>query len=280
MRAGARLCEYKLPFPVTSNEHILSSFEAALQKEKADHPTTTIRLAVLDHITSMPSIILPIQELVNLCRKYGVEQVFVDGAHAIGNTDIDVQDIDADYYVANVHKWLFAPPVVAFFHSKPHHLTRLHHPVVSHSYGTGLLNESYWVGTRDYSAFLAVPAAIKFVKDFFGDVNTYKKSNHDKVVEMAEMLTAAWGTCLGAPPELFASMAMVGLPSKLNIHSEVEYSIFKILRPSQVKAHSHICHEHTAIGICRDGKILANHAAISFNLRLLSVEVRKDGLPS
>lgn len=249
MRAGARLFEYKLPFPVASNEHILSSFEAALQKEKADHPTTTIRLAVLDHITSMPSIILPIQELVNLCRKYGVEQVFVDGAHAIGNTDIDVQDIDADYYVANVHKWLFAPPVVAFFHSKPHHLARLHHPVVSHSYGTGLLNESYWVGTRDYSAFLAVPAAIKFVKDFFGDVNTYKKSNHDKVVEMAEMLTAAWGTCLGAPPELFASMAMVGLPSKLNIHSQVKYSIFKILIPSQVKAHSHICHEHTAIGI-------------------------------
>lgn len=280
IRAGARSFEYKLPFPVASNKQILSSFEAALQKEKASHPTTTIRLAVLDHIASMPSIILPIQELVNLCRKYGVEQVFVDGAHAIGNTNIDVQEIDADYYVANVHKWLFAPPVVAFFHSKPHHLARLHHPVVSHSYGTGLLNESYWVGTRDYSAFCAVPAAIKFVKDFFGDANTYKKSNHDKVVEMAEMLAAAWGTCLGAPPELFASMAMVGLPSKLNIHSQVEFPICKILLPSQVKAQSHICHEHILISILAKWKNLASHATIPFNFRLLSVELRKDTLLS
>lgn len=210
-----------MPFPVASNEEILSTFEELLRKEKADNPARTIRLAVLDHITSMPSIILPIRDLVRVCRAHGVEQVFVDGAHAIGSVGINVHDIDADYYMANVHKWLFAPPVVAFFHAKPHHLSRLHHPVISHSYGTGLLNESYWVGTRDYSALLAVPKAIRFVKDFFGDLEFYRKSNHDKVVEMGEMLARSWGTCLGAPPDLFASMVMVGLPPGLNIHSQV-----------------------------------------------------------
>ncbi|KAG0583214.1 hypothetical protein KC19_3G118400 [Ceratodon purpureus] len=220
VRAGAHLLEYKMPFPVKSKEEILHSFEEFLKKEKADHPARIIRLAILDHITSMPSIILPVRDLVRLCRTYGVEQVLVDGAHAIGSVDINVHEIDADYYMANVHKWLFAPPVVAFFHAKAHHLSRLHHPVVSHSYGTGLLNETYWVGTRDYSALLSVPKAIQFVKDFFGDLENYRMSNHDKVVEMGEMLARSWGTCLGAPRDLFASMAMVGLPPGLNIHSQ------------------------------------------------------------
>ena len=213
-----------MPFPVISKEEILHTFEEFLQKEKANHPACTIRLAILDHITSMPSIILPVRELVGLCRTNGVEQVFVDGAHAIGSVDINVHDIDADYYMANVHKWLFAPPVVAFFHTKAHHLPRLHHPVVSHNYGTGLLNETYWVGTRDYSALLSVPTAIQFIKDFFGDLEAYRKDNHDKVVEMGEMLARSWETSLGAPPDLFASMAMVGLPPGLNIHSQVQSS--------------------------------------------------------
>lgn len=234
-----------MPFPVRSNEEILSTFEEFLRKEKAENPARTIRLAVLDHITSMPSIILPIRDLVRLCRIHGVEQVFVDGAHAIGSVDIDVHDIDADYYMANVHKWLFAPPVVAFFHAKPQQLSRMHHPVVSHSYGTGFLNESYWVGTRDYSALLSVPKAIQFMKDFFGDMEFYRKSNHDKVVEMGEMLARSWGTCLGAPPDLFASMAMVGLPPGLNIHSQV--NIF----PRNLKFSELLYHHVAHVSICK-----------------------------
>lgn len=219
VRAGAHLLEYKMPFPVASNSEIIRTFEEFLQKKKAEYPSRTIRLVILDHITSMPSIILPVRDLVCLCRNYGVEKVFVDGAHAIGSVDVDVNGINADYYMANVHKWLFAPPVVAFFHAKPQLLSRLHHPVVSHSYGAGLLTETYWVGTRDYSALLAVPKAIQFMKDLFGDLKAYEKSNHDMAVEMGVMLARTWGTSLGAPPEMFASMVMVGLPAQINIHS-------------------------------------------------------------
>ena len=35
----------------------------------------------------------------------------------------------------------------------------------SHNYGKGLAKECAWVGTRDYSAFLAVPEALKFVEE-------------------------------------------------------------------------------------------------------------------
>lgn len=206
---------------MASEEQILRTFEKALKKEREEHPSSTIRLAVFDHIVSMPSMILPVCQLVKLCRSYGVENIFIDGAHGIGNLELSMKDIDADYYTSNLHKWMFAPTTAAFFHCKSKHLPRLHHPIISHLYGSGIVAECSWVGTRDYSALVAVPEAIKFVKDLTGSIEDYSQQNHCKVVAMAEMLASAWGTHLGTPPEMCAAMAMIALPATLNISSQV-----------------------------------------------------------
>ncbi|KAF8414111.1 hypothetical protein HHK36_002110 [Tetracentron sinense] len=51
-----------------------------------------VRLAVIDHITSMPIILIPVRELVKICCEEGVAQVFVDGAHAIGIWNLEDKD--------------------------------------------------------------------------------------------------------------------------------------------------------------------------------------------
>nr|ABR18137.1 unknown [Picea sitchensis] len=218
VRAGARVIEVHLPFPVSSKEEIIGKFRKALEQGKTQ--SGRIRLAVLDHVTSMPSVVLPIKELIRICREEGVDQVFVDGAHAIGNLDIDMQDISADFYTSNLHKWFFCPPTVAFLYCRRSLLPNLHHPVVSSEYGNGLAIESAWIGNRDYSPQLSVPAALEFVKQFEGGIEGIRKKNHDSVVLRGEMLAKAWDTHLGAPPELCSAMAMVGLPDSLKVGSE------------------------------------------------------------
>ncbi|XP_027108065.1 probable L-cysteine desulfhydrase, chloroplastic [Coffea arabica] len=217
-RAGGQIIEVKLPFPVNSDEEIIQEFGKALELGRMNG--RKIRLALIDHITSMPSVVIPVKELVKMCREEDVDQIFVDGAHAIGCVDIDVKDIGADYYTSNLHKWFFCPPAVAFLHCKKSDiLNQLHHPVVSHEYGNGLAIESSWIGTRDYSAQLVVPEVMDFVNRFDGGIDGIKKRNHEKVVEMAIMLAKAWGTHLGVPPQMCSSMAMVGLPACLGIFS-------------------------------------------------------------
>ncbi len=56
------------------------------------------RLAIIDHVTSNTGFVLPVKRLVDLFHSLGV-QVLVDGAHAIGMLDLDLRDLDADYYV-------------------------------------------------------------------------------------------------------------------------------------------------------------------------------------
>ncbi|XP_073066257.1 L-cysteine desulfhydrase-like [Primulina eburnea] len=215
-RAGGSVIVVHLPFPVNSNEEIIAEFRKGLARGKANG--RTVRLAIIDHITSMPCVVIPARELVRICREEGVERVFVDAAHAIGSVHVDVKEIGADFYVSNLHKWFFCPPSVAFLYCRKLPVSPdLHHPVVSHEYGNGLAIESAWIGTRDYSSQLVIPEALDFINRFQGGLVGIQKHNHDKVVEMGEMLAKAWGTNLGSPPEMCPSMAMVGLPSGLGI---------------------------------------------------------------
>ncbi|KAL8544754.1 hypothetical protein ACS0TY_005111 [Phlomoides rotata] len=218
-RAGGSVIVVHLPFPVTSNEEIIAEFRKGLARGRANGKK--VRLAIIDHITSMPCVVIPARELVKICREEGVERVFVDAAHAIGNVHIDVKEIGADFYVSNLHKWFFCPPSVAFLYCrKSPGSPDLHHPVVSHEYGNGLAIESAWIGTRDYSSQLVISDVLEFTSRFEGGLEGIRKRNHEKVVEMGQMLAKAWGTNLGAPPEMCPSMAMIGLPSKLLVLCE------------------------------------------------------------
>lgn len=218
--AGASVVEVDLPFPVSSKLEIIAEFRKGLSRAKSDG--RKVKLAIIDHITSMPSVLMPVQELVQICREESVDQVFVDAAHAIGSVPIDVQQIGADFYVSNLYKWFFAPPSVAFLYCRKSNpsSSEMHHPVVSHEYGNGLPVESSWIGTRDYTPQLVVPAIMEFVNRFEGGSEGIMRRNHEEVVRMGKMLAEAWGTSLGSPPEMCASMVMLGLPSKLRVSSD------------------------------------------------------------
>ncbi|KAL2326553.1 hypothetical protein Fmac_025611 [Flemingia macrophylla] len=209
---GGSVVEVQLPFPVRSDDEIVSEFKKGLEKGKLNGGK--VRLAIIDHITSMPSVVIPVRQLIKICREQGVEQIFVDGAHAIGSLRIDVKEIGADFYVSNLYKWFFSPPSVAVLYCKDNS-KNVHHPVVSQEYGKGLPVESAWVGMRDYSSHLVVPSILEFVNRFEGGIEGIMKRNHDGVVKMGTMLKESWGTILGSPPEMCASMIMVGLPSRL-----------------------------------------------------------------
>lgn len=181
---------------------------------------------------TLSAMVFPIKQLVALCRKYEVQDVFVDGAHAVGQVNVDLADIGADYYTSNAHKWLFAPTSVAFLHCKkqpgkeePHHI------VASLKYGRGLPQEASWAGTRDYSSFQAVYDCVEFINneldpfllssgaltDEEWDRDTfpfrYSAWNHKKFLAYAKILTEGWGTSVASPDDTVGCLGMVELPS-------------------------------------------------------------------
>ena len=138
-----------------------------------------------------------------------------------GQLDIDICRLGVDYYTGNLHKWCYVPPAVAFLWvASPKNLKAMHYPVISHAYNLGLLKETSFVGTRDYSCFAVVPSAIEFHRtvgsksaEVASGSETAFEYTHRLITEAALMLTAAWGTKLGQPVDSCGSLMMVGLPA-------------------------------------------------------------------
>ena len=200
-RVGACVVEAAVPFPLAEAAQIVAAVSSRLG------PRT--RLAIFDHITSPTAVIFPVSELTALCRAAGVP-VLIDGAHAPGMLSLDVPSIGADWYTGNCHKWLMAPKGSAFLWTAPERQADTHPLVISHGYGQGFTAEFDWVGTRDPSAWLSVPAAIDFHERLGGA--RLRERNAALAREQAMMLARTWATERGAPDALTASMAAVRLP--------------------------------------------------------------------
>jgi isopenicillin-N epimerase len=109
---------------------------------------------------------------------------------------LDVPSIGADWYVGNCHKWLMAPKGSAFLWGNPARQVDLHPLVISHGYGRGFVAEFDWTGTRDPSAWLAVPAAIDFHNQIGG--SSLREQNAKLARESATFLARHWKTERGS----------------------------------------------------------------------------------
>ena len=61
----------------------------------------------------MPSIVWPIHAIKLFLDEKGID-LFVDGAHAMGQVDIDIMNLGSVAYFSNLHKWAFTPKSAAF----------------------------------------------------------------------------------------------------------------------------------------------------------------------
>lgn len=204
-QTGAQLRIVTLGMPVPSGADIATRVAAAIG------PAT--RLVCIDHVASASAVIMPVARIAATCRAAGVA-LLVDGAHAPGMLTLDLDGLDADYYVGNCHKWLCTPKGAAFVRVAERAREGLHPLAISHAYGAGFPDEFYMVGTRDPSAQLTLPDAIAFHEALGGA--DLRARNHALAVAAGRMLAERLGTDCGAPPDMFGAMATVAMPAALS----------------------------------------------------------------
>jgi isopenicillin-N epimerase len=130
--------------------------------------TKHTRLIFLSHITSSTAIRFPVEQVVAAARKLGI-MTFVDGAHAPAQVPLSLRTLNADIYTGACHKW--TPKGSSFLYVRKEHQPLFDPLVISWGYKADKPSHSLFLdyhqqqGTRDFSAFCSIPAAISFMKE-------------------------------------------------------------------------------------------------------------------
>jgi isopenicillin-N epimerase len=201
---GQRGAEYKrvsIPLPLPGDEEIVERLWQGV--------TERTKVIFLSHITSPSAVIFPVAEVCRRAREAGI-LTMIDGAHAPGQVDLSLEEIGADFYTGNCHKWLCAPKGAGFLYARQDRQALLHPLVVSWGWESEnpgpsrFIDHFSWVGTSDPSAYLSVSAAIDFQREH--DWPTVRQECHRLAGWAREQLSQLTGMPPVCPDESFAQM--------------------------------------------------------------------------
>jgi isopenicillin-N epimerase len=201
--------EVKLPLPMTTPEAVVETIASGVNQRT--------RLIVVSHITSPTAITLPVEQIIAMAKDRGVA-VCVDGPHAPLQIPLQISRLGCDFYLASCHKWLCAPFGTGFTYvaekwhdhaAKPLALSWGRLPPTQPQQWT---DHHLWCGTRDYSGYLSIPAAIEIFQK--KGLDKTRQRNHELAKFARTSLMKALGTEALVPndPKWFAMMAAVWLP--------------------------------------------------------------------
>jgi isopenicillin-N epimerase len=230
---GFKYINHAISLPVTTPNDFVNSFWQGV--------TPHTRVIFLSHITSPTAMIFPIYEICKRARSEGILTV-IDGAHAPGQIDLSLDELGADIYSGNLHKWLCAPKGSGFLYARPE-IQELIEPLVI-SWGwksedpgpSRFVDYQEWTGTRDISAFLAVPDAICYQEQHHWD--QVKTHCHEMAADVRRRITAftglepfypdsqTWYAQMGTAP-LPGYVDIVSLKAKLYDEYHIEIPVIK-----------------------------------------------------
>lgn len=154
--------KHNISLPLISKEKFIEEFWKGYNKN-----TKAISLG---HCTSATALVFPVKEICERAKELGLITI-IDGAHIPGHIPLNLEEIKADFYTGTLHKWLLGPKGSTFLYVHKNFQNLLEPLIISWGYESAnptkskFLEENEMQGTRDISAFLTVPAIMKFFEE-------------------------------------------------------------------------------------------------------------------
>ena len=92
--------------------------EASSPDELWEGVTPATRVICVSHVSCFTGAVFPVEEIVGPARDRDI-LTMVDGAHAPGQIPLALDELGADFYAGNCHKWLCAPKSAGFLYVRP-----------------------------------------------------------------------------------------------------------------------------------------------------------------
>ena len=160
-KTGAKYIRQEISLPIVSKEKLLEEFWSGYSSKT--------KVIFINEISSATALIFPVKEIREKARELGLITI-IDGAHVPGHIDLNILELNPDFYTGTLHKWMLSPKGSSFLYVKKEFQGDINPLVVSWGYVNPVYVESEFLdnheyqGTRDISAFLCTPKVIDFLE--------------------------------------------------------------------------------------------------------------------
>lgn len=171
-----RSVKLELDYPI-SDDQILDLTETVLRRDR------TIKLVMMDALSSLPGVISPCERVCRVCRQYDIYSL-VDGAHAVTQIPVDLSPSQPDFFASNLHKWSYVPRGCALLYVRSSLPQSIQSIPIGHGYVSSTqpyvpspisanpespwVTQHEWIGTVDWSGYFSVGAAFDFINQCGG----------------------------------------------------------------------------------------------------------------
>lgn len=208
-RSGIVVKKVSVPAEPKSKDDLIAPFTKAISAKT--------RLISFSHISNVSGIALPAREICQLAKSKNILSQ-VDGAQSLGMMDLNLKDLDCDFYTGSTHKWLMGPFENGVLYVRREKLSQVWPNVISAGWkeGSTTVDEKLCVlGQRNETTPFALPEIVEFhnsigkknVEDRVRQLNAHLRKQIQSRIPSATFVTPA-------AAELSAGITVINLSGK------------------------------------------------------------------
>ena len=163
--------------------------------------TSRTRLVAISHISNSLGTINPIKEIIRLAHEAGAK-VLIDGAQALAHLEVDVQELDCDFYAFSAHK-IYGPMGIGGLYGKEALLNEMPpyqgggEMIANVTFEKTTYNEppfKFEAGTPNVAGAVAFGAALDYLKQI--GIHNIARREHELLEYATEALSAIPGVSI------------------------------------------------------------------------------------
>ena len=206
-----------------NDEEIVSLYEKQITKKT--------KLIMVSHMINITGQILPVKKICEMAHSYNID-VLVDGAHCVGHIDVDIKDLNCDYYGSSLHKWLSAPLGTGLLFVKKEKISKIEPILAGHVHQRDNIMRLNHIGTHPVHSDLAINDAI----DYLESIGIERKQNRLRYIQRywSDKLRFKNNIIINTPTEIQRSCGIANIGVKNKTPDELskilfnEYGIFTV----------------------------------------------------
>lgn len=146
---GVEVIEIEHAHPATFDSLLATYREAFIR-----HPK--LKLMALTHVTHRTGLVMPVQAIATLAKEYGVD-IILDGAHALGQIEFDLEELGIAFAGYNLHKWIGSPLTLGFLYIAPQRLADIDPDMGEMHFSAGDIRSRTPYSTPNIPALMTLP---------------------------------------------------------------------------------------------------------------------------